>query len=132
MEDKKEEKSTIVRDADQKPLSNEDKKNFLEQIKNLKNTQDLLKMENFGGIKSEYKFWSTQPVPQLYRDCEVDFGPINKDKNIDNIQKEKYTLPDGFEWKDVDLSITNEIDKLYEFLKSNYIGKMVFISTWNV
>ena len=121
MEDK-EEKSTIVRDTDQKPLSNVDKKNFLEQIKNLKNTQDLLKMENFGGIKSEYKFWSTQPVPQLHRDCEVDFGPINKDKNIDNIQRESYTLPDGFEWKDVDLSITNEIDKLYEFLKSNYIG----------
>jgi len=121
MEDKNE-KPTIVRDSDQKPLTNADKQNFLEQIKNLKNTQDLLKMGNFGGIKSEYKFWSTQPVPQLHRDCEVDFGPINKDKNIENIQKEPYDLPDGFEWKDVDLSVTNEIDKLYEFLKSNYIG----------
>ena len=28
MEDKKEEKSTIVRDTDQKPLSNEEKKKF--------------------------------------------------------------------------------------------------------
>ena len=123
MEDKKEQKPTIVKDEkEQKPLSDIDKKNFLEQIKNLRKTQDLLKMGNFGGIKSEYKFWSTQPVPQLNRDCKIDFGPINNEKNMENIPKEPYTLPEGFEWKEVDLSQSNEVDKLYEFLKSNYIG----------
>ena len=75
-----------------------------------------------GEIKSEYKFWSTQPVPQLNRDCKIDFGPINNEKNMENIPKEPYTLPEGFEWKEVDLSQSNEVDKLYEFLKSNYIG----------
>ena len=49
MEDKKEQKPTIVKDEkEQKPLSDIDKKNFLEQIKNLRKTQDLLKMGNFG------------------------------------------------------------------------------------
>ena len=88
MEDKKEQKPTIVKDEkEQKPLSDIDKKNFLEQIKNLRKTQDLLKMGNFGGIKSEYKFWSTQPVPQLNRDCKIDFGPINNEKNMELYNK---------------------------------------------
>ena len=100
----------------------QDKKNFLEQIQNLMKTQELLKMGNFGAIKSDYKFWSTQPVPQLNRECKIDFGPLNDDKNLENIPKEPYTLPEGFEWKEVDLSQSSDVDKLFEFLKSNYIG----------
>ena len=79
-------------------------------------------MGNLNAIKSEYKFWSTQPVPQLNRECKIEFGPINQEINIETIQKEPYTLPEGFEWKEVDLSQSNEVDKLYEFLKSNFIG----------
>ena len=37
------------------------------------------------------------------------------------MEKEPLTLPEGYEWKDVDLSKQNELDKLYEFLKSNYV-----------
>ena len=112
----------MIKGNDQKQITKEDKKKFLEQIKNLKQAQDLLKMGNFGAIKTEYKFWSTQPVPQLNRDCKIDFGPIATETNIENVQKDPYTLPEGFEWKDVDLSQSNEVDKLYEFLKTNYIG----------
>ena len=122
MEDKKE-KGIIDKDENQekKKITEKDKQNFLEQIENLKKTQELLKMGNFNAIKSEYKFWSTQPVPQLNRECKINFGPIIKE-NIDNIQKEPYNLPEGFEWKEIDLSQNNEVDKLYEFLKSNFIG----------
>ena len=122
MEDKKE-KGIIYKDENQekKKITEKDKQNFLEQIENLKKTQELLKMGNFNAIKSEYKFWSTQPVPQLNRECKINFGPIIKE-NIDNIQKEPYNLPEGFEWKEIDLSQSNEVDKLYEFLKSNFIG----------
>lgn len=122
MEEDKENKTECKGESSLKNFSEDDKKKFLEQIKNLKKTQELLKMGNFGAIKSEYKFWSTQPVPQLNRDCKVDFGPINNDKNLESIPKESYTLPEGFEWKEVDLSQSNEVDKLFEFLKSNYIG----------
>ena len=120
MEDKKAIKQE--ENSEQKKMTETDKKILLEQINNLKKTQQLLKMGNLNAIKSEYKFWSTQPVPQLNRDCSTEFGPINKEMKIENIQKEPYLLPDGFEWKEVDLSQSNEVDKLYEFLKSNYIG----------
>jgi glycylpeptide N-tetradecanoyltransferase len=123
MEDKK---PVIVKDikegSEPKQLTQEDKKNFLEQIKNLRQTQELLKEGNFGAVKTQYKFWSTQPVPQLNRDCEINFGPLIKETNIESIRKDPYMLPEGFEWKEVDLSQSNEVDKLYEFLKSNYIG----------
>lgn len=123
MEDKKE-KNIIYKDEKQekkKKITEKDKKHLLEQIENLKKTQELIKMGNLNAIKSEYKFWSTQPVPQLNRECNINFGPIIKN-NIDNIQKEPYILPEGFEWKEIDLSQNNEVDKLYEFLKSNFIG----------
>ena len=113
--------STINEKQDNKKITEQNKQKFLEQIENLKKTQDLLKMGKYNAIKSEYKFWSTQPVPQLNRECKIDFGPIIKD-NVDNIQKEPYILPEGFEWKEIDLSQSNEVDKLYEFLKSNYIA----------
>ena len=122
MEDKKAVIANEEKGSEPKQISEEDKKKFLEQIKNLKQAQDFLKMGNFGAIKTEYKFWSTQPVPQLNRDCKIDFGPLNKETNLDNVKKEPYMLPEGFEWKEVDLSQSNEVDKLYEFLKSNYVG----------
>ena len=126
MEDKKEkinkEEKEIPEQKKEKKITKEEGKKLLEQIQNLKKTQELLKMGNFGAIKSEYKFWNTQPVPQLNRDCKIDFGPLINDTNIERIQKLSYELPEGFEWKEVNLSQNNELDKLYEFLKSNYIG----------
>ena len=105
-----------------KQMSEKERKDFLEKIQNLKQAQDLIKKGHLPGLKKEFKFWKTQPVPQYNIDIKVDFGPINKENNIENIQKEPYTLPEGFEWKDLDLSISSDVDKLYEFLKSNYIG----------
>ena len=37
------------------------------------------------------------------------------------MEKEPLTLPEGYEKKDIDLSRQNELDKLYEFLKLNYV-----------
>ena len=98
--------STINEKQENKKITEQNKQKFLEQIENLKKTQELLKMGKYNAIKSEYKFWSTQPVPQLNRECKIDFGPIIKD-NVDNIQKEPYILPEGFEWKEIDLSQSN-------------------------
>lgn len=106
----------------QKKMSEKERKDFLEKIQNLKKAQNLIKNGHLPGFKKEFKFWKTQPVPQFNLDIKVDFGPIIKDTNIENIQKEPYDLPEGFEWKVIDLSINNDVDKLYEFLKSNYIG----------
>ena len=132
MEDKNESKEELNKNSsenaspskNQNPgkMTEKDKKEFLEKIKNLKQAQDLIQKGHLPGFKKEFKFWKTQPVPQFNIDIKVDFGPIIKDNNIENVQKEPYTLPEGFEWKDVDLDASNDMDKLYEFLKSNYIG----------
>ena len=105
----------------QRQITEKEKKEFLNQIRNLKKTQDLIKMGELPGFKRDFKFWGTQPVPQFNKPLEITFGPILKENNIENIPKEPYTLPEGFEWKNIDINQGNDIDKLYEFLKSNYI-----------
>ena len=134
MEEKKEEKeskentnSSTENSSKEKELKStrqiteKEKKEFLNQIRNLKKTQELIKMGELSGLKSDFKFWSTQPVPQFNKNLNIEFGPILKDINIENIPKEPYTLPEGFEWKEINLNQVSDIDKLYEFLKSNYI-----------
>ena len=103
-------------------ITEKEKREFLNQIANLKKTQDLIKMGEIPGFKTDFKFWGTQPVPQFNKPLNVPYGPILKDNKIEEVQTEPYTLPEGFEWKDIDLSQSNDVDKLYEFLKSNYIG----------
>ena len=135
MEDKKEEKESkeninsskekSSEEKEAKPprqITEKEKKEFLNQIRNLKKTQELIKKGELAGIKTDFKFWGTQPVPQFTKPLNIEFGPILKDTNIENIPKEPYTLPEGFEWKDINLNQTNDVDKLYEFLKSNYIN----------
>ena len=135
MEDKKEEKESkeninsskekSSEEKEAKPprqITEKEKKEFLNQIRNLKKTQELIKKGELAGIKTDFKFWGTQPVPQFNKPLNIEFGPILKDTNIENIPKEPYTLPEGFEWKDINLNQTNDVDKLYEFLKSNYIN----------
>ena len=134
MEEKKEEKeskentnSSTENSSKEKELKStrqiteKEKKEFLNQIRNLKKTQELIKMGELSSLKSDFKFWSTQPVPQFNKPLNIEFGQILKDINIENIPKEPYTLPEGFEWKEINLNQVSDIDKLYEFLKSNYI-----------
>ena len=102
-------------------ITEKEKKEFLNQIRNLKKTQELIKMGEIPGLKRDFKFWSTQPVPQFNKPLNVEFGPILKENNIENVQTEDYTLPSGFEWKEISLNQEKDVDKLYEFLKSNYI-----------
>ena len=116
-EDKKEEEKKTSGNENKLELTEKQQKMIMEQLKRLKLAQKYGKEQ----IKDEYKFWSTQPVPQFNKECEVKFGEIWKDHKVEDLQKEPLTLPEGFEWQDVDLSKQNELDKLYEFLKSNYV-----------
>ena len=124
-ENKEEKKEEGKKEEEKKPPENKNKieltekqqKMIMEQLKKLQLSQKYGKEE----IKDEYKFWSTQPVPQFNKECEVKFGEIWKDHKVEDLPKEPFALPEGYEWKDVDLSKQNELDKLYEFLKSNYV-----------
>nr|CDS28886.1 glycylpeptide N tetradecanoyltransferase [Hymenolepis microstoma] len=69
--------------------------------------------------KEDYKFWKTQPVPDLDEKISVN-EPIESDQPISEIRKESYALPAGFEWCDLDLN-SSELDELYTLLNENYV-----------
>ena len=116
-EDKKEDEKESNEKQNKLELTEKQQKILAEQLKKMQLQQKYDKEE----IKDNYKFWSTQPVPQFNKECEVKFGEIWKDHKVEDLEKEPLALPEGFEWKNVDLSKQNELDKLYEFLKSNYV-----------
>ena len=99
-------------------LSPEDAKLISDQMLQFRKDNPL---RHRGEIKSEYKFWSEQPVPQFNKDIGVSFGPITKDNKVEEERQEPYQLPSGFEWQDVDVTKENELNRLYEFLKNNYV-----------
>lgn len=100
-------------------ISEEQEKFIMETLQKMKASKNDNDDED--EIKSEYRFWGTQPVPQFNKECPTQFGEIWKDHKVEDLEKEPLSLPEGFEWKDMDLSQQIELDKLYEFLKSNYV-----------
>ena len=108
-------KSKTTEEKPPKQITEKEKREFLNQIRNLKKTQELIKMGEFPGFKRDFKFWGTQPVPQFNKPLNIDFGPILTDNKIENISLEPYTLPEGYEWKEIDLNQSSDVDKLYEF-----------------
>ena len=121
--EEKEEKKT----SEEKKEEEEEKKEEPQQEESPIPSDQLLQfrkdtsLRHRGEIKSEYKFWSEQPVPQFNKDIGVSFGPITKDNKVEEERQEPYTLPEGFEWLDVDVTKENELNRLYEFLKNNYV-----------
>ncbi|KAM7537791.1 hypothetical protein Aperf_G00000059545 [Anoplocephala perfoliata] len=70
--------------------------------------------------KEDYKFWKTQPVPDLNEQISEN-EPIEPDQPISEIRTESYALPVGFEWCDLDLNDSKELDELYILLNENYV-----------
>ena len=64
---------------------------LMEQLIKLELAQKYEKEE----VKDEYKFWSTQPVPQFNK---VTLNEIWKEHKIEDLEKEPLTLPEDYEW----------------------------------
>jgi glycylpeptide N-tetradecanoyltransferase len=72
--------------------------------------------------KDEWKFWETQPVPQL--GAAIPKGtnePIQPNKPVEEIKQDPFSLPDGFKWDDIDLNNKDELMELYTLLNENYV-----------
>ena len=121
-DEKKENESNEKSKEKNKPfqLTNEQEKFIMETLKKM-NISKNRNEDDGDEIKSEYKFWGTQPVLQFNKESPIKFGEIWTDHKIEDLEKEPLSLPEGYEWKDVDLTNQVDIDKLYEFLKSNYV-----------
>ena len=71
-----------------------------------------------------WKFWKTQPVPEIDEDTSVageDGQAIVADKPIEDIKAEPYKLPAEFEFCQVDVSKGEVINELYTLLNENYV-----------
>lgn len=72
--------------------------------------------------KDEWKFWETQPVPQLGTAIPKGVNePIQPDKTMDEIKQDPFSLPDGFKWDDIDLNDQAQLLELYTLLNENYV-----------
>ena len=113
MEDDKNKNKNTLTESEQKAFMNEILKLEMENARPSHKKSE---------IKERYEFWESQPVPQFNKDSPVEFGEIWKDHKVEDLRKTPFDLPEeGLEWKDVDMNQQNEVDKLYEFLKTNYV-----------
>ena len=71
-------------------------------------------------IKKNYKFWDTQLVPKFHEKNPIELGPIKSHFDSSDIQPDPYILPEGMEWKEIDISNSDHLDTLYNFLIQNY------------
>ena len=92
-------------------MTEEQKKALMETFKKMSLARKAREVGGYDDvIKPEYKFWGTQPVPQFNEECKTEFGEIWKDHKVEDLDKEPLTLPEGYEWKDVDLSKQVEME----------------------
>jgi glycylpeptide N-tetradecanoyltransferase len=69
----------------------------------------------------EHKFWDTQPMPHATSGKDIPEGAIQPDKPKEEIRDTPYNMPAGFEWSDVDVTIPEQKDEVYELLAANYV-----------
>jgi glycylpeptide N-tetradecanoyltransferase len=67
-----------------------------------------------------HTFWKTQPITETGIISESEFGPIEI-PSIDQIRKEPYILPEGFEFHTLNLDDEDELIKIQRFLNANYL-----------
>ncbi|PRP88849.1 glycylpeptide N-tetradecanoyltransferase 2 [Planoprotostelium fungivorum] len=71
-------------------------------------------------LEKKHDFWDTQPV--LHRgETAEEVGPIDAIKTVDEVRKEPYNLPAGFEWAETDISLPETMDEVYELLNGHYV-----------
>ncbi|KAK4048716.1 glycylpeptide N-tetradecanoyltransferase [Microbotryomycetes sp. JL221] len=69
-----------------------------------------------------HKFWSTQPVLQYDAATEeIREGPIEPERNTEDIPKEPMPLHKDFKWVTVDAQDPAELKEVYELLTGHYV-----------
>lgn len=75
--------------------------------------------------QKDYKFWKTQPVPQMDAQKELeslgDHGRPIESKTVDQVSKVPYHLIDAFEWTEVDVKDDGQLEEAYRLLNENYV-----------
>lgn len=69
----------------------------------------------------DHKFWNTQPVLGLSEEIVNENAPINDSITVDQVKKDAYNMPAGFEWCDIDINDPAQALELYNLLNENYV-----------
>jgi len=77
------------------------------------------KRQGIQAADRKHDFWDTQPVPKISQEL-VESGPLQH-QTVDDIQKEPYKIPAGFEWSTIDIHNDAEADEMYQLLTHNYV-----------
>ncbi|WIA37733.1 hypothetical protein OEZ86_014613 [Tetradesmus obliquus] len=73
-------------------------------------------------IKDKYAFWGSQPVMQFSDEAkDVEDGPIDAPKTVEEVRKEPYTLPSSFVWCECNINDPHEVQEVYTLLHNNYV-----------
>lgn len=121
-------KATKTKETTSEAASADTKQNDLEELKRLFNLKAALSNRNAPKTeyelqkKEEWKFWETQPVPQLGSTFNNDINePIEADKPIEEVNPTEFSLPEGFKWDNLDLNNHDQLMELYTLLNENYV-----------
>ena len=68
----------------------------------------------------KHDFWDGQPVQNPLEQGPAKDGPFEH-KKVEDVQKEPYALPNGFEWYEVDINDDDQAQQLYDMLKNHYV-----------
>lgn len=75
--------------------------------------------------EKEFKFWKTQPVPQMGTTDDLDslgeHGEAIEEKTVEHVPKKPYPLLDSFEWSEVDVTDDSQLEEAYRLLNENYV-----------
>jgi len=70
----------------------------------------------------EHKFWDTQPVKKLGELVEGQVNePLDPNTDVEQVRKEPYKMPAGFDWCVIDVHDADELSELYTLLTENYV-----------
>jgi glycylpeptide N-tetradecanoyltransferase len=93
-----------------------------------KNIEELLKLLSMGESLNEsqqkqmkdYKFWKTQPVPNLDEKIDSE-GPIDSAKTPADVPDVEYPLISSFEWSTIDVEAEGALEEVYQLLYEHYV-----------
>lgn len=112
----------ILENIDLKSLSDVQLVQFLQHKEYLRQKQRYDRAQNKAKlVDKEHKFWNTQPVLPLSEEV-VDFnGPIDDKTTVDQVRKEPFNMPPGFEWCTLDITDPVQAQEMYKLLNENYV-----------
>ncbi|KAL4474725.1 hypothetical protein ABPG72_002318 [Tetrahymena utriculariae] len=93
-----------------------------EEKKEVQQAQQEVPAENNTLLQTnQWQFWNTQPVPKMDDPFPETSGAIDVIKKPEDVQKDPYNLPAGFEWCNLNLKNQDDLDQLYTLLVQNYV-----------